>query len=359
MTALMLLAPGTPMLFQGQEFGSTRPFVYFADHDDELARAVRQGRREFLAQFPSLADPEVQRRIPDPAARRDLRALQARLERTRAARAESGDCTAICCGCGATTRRSRRRTRLDRVTAVLGAEAMLLRYRARRAIGCCSSTWGATFTSMLAPEPLLAPPRGPRWRTLWSSEDPRYGGRGTAAGRDRGRVSAPRACRRGPGPGGGARERVASEPDVPPAGARRLAARATPAEALVSREWLLTNGLGGYACGTRRRRADPPLPRPARRRAARARRAASLMLNHLVETLRLADGTACRSAGSSRPTDPLLLPPRPWSSSGSRTAARSGASSTAGVTLEKRIVLTHHAEHTRDLLPAARGGRRP
>ena len=30
--ALMLLAPGTPMLFMGQEFGATSPFLFFADH---------------------------------------------------------------------------------------------------------------------------------------------------------------------------------------------------------------------------------------------------------------------------------------------------------------------------------------
>ena len=30
-----------------------------------------------------------------------------------------------------------------------------------------------------APEPLLAPPEGLRWKVLWSSEDPRYGGGGT------------------------------------------------------------------------------------------------------------------------------------------------------------------------------------
>jgi maltooligosyltrehalose trehalohydrolase len=32
-----------------------------------------------------------------------------------------------------------------------------------------------------SPEPLLAPPEGCAWRTLWSSEHPRYGGQGTAA----------------------------------------------------------------------------------------------------------------------------------------------------------------------------------
>ena len=55
MTAYLLLAPGTPMLFQGQEFSSSSPFLYFADHDAELAAAVKTGRAEFLRQFPSIA----------------------------------------------------------------------------------------------------------------------------------------------------------------------------------------------------------------------------------------------------------------------------------------------------------------
>ena len=59
MTALLLLGPGTPMLFQGQEFASATPFLYFADHRSELAEAVAKGRREFLMQFPSLAGVEL------------------------------------------------------------------------------------------------------------------------------------------------------------------------------------------------------------------------------------------------------------------------------------------------------------
>jgi maltooligosyltrehalose trehalohydrolase len=54
MTALLLLAPQTPMLFQGQEFAAASPFLYFADHKPELALAVAKGRREFLTQFPSI-----------------------------------------------------------------------------------------------------------------------------------------------------------------------------------------------------------------------------------------------------------------------------------------------------------------
>src|SRR5262249_54006392 len=55
LTALTLLMPGTPMLFQGQEFNSSAPFVFFADHGEELARVVRRGRARFLSQFPGIA----------------------------------------------------------------------------------------------------------------------------------------------------------------------------------------------------------------------------------------------------------------------------------------------------------------
>ena len=41
MTALLLLGPWTPMLFQGQEFAASSPFNYFADHNSELAPLVR------------------------------------------------------------------------------------------------------------------------------------------------------------------------------------------------------------------------------------------------------------------------------------------------------------------------------
>ena len=45
LTALLLLAPGTPLLFQGQEFGASSPFYFFADHEPELRRLVRDGRQ--------------------------------------------------------------------------------------------------------------------------------------------------------------------------------------------------------------------------------------------------------------------------------------------------------------------------
>ncbi len=68
LTALTLLGPGTPMLFQGQEFASSAPFLFFADHGEELGKAVAAGRREFLEQFPSITDREVQDRLAPPSA---------------------------------------------------------------------------------------------------------------------------------------------------------------------------------------------------------------------------------------------------------------------------------------------------
>jgi maltooligosyltrehalose trehalohydrolase len=60
--ALVLCAPFVPLLFQGEEFGASSPFLYFTDHGDpELAAAVSKGRRQEFAQFGW--DPED---IPDP-----------------------------------------------------------------------------------------------------------------------------------------------------------------------------------------------------------------------------------------------------------------------------------------------------
>ena len=68
-TALLLLSPHTPMLFQGEEWGATTPFLFFTDYKGDLADAVREGRRREMARFPAFADPANRERIPDPNAR--------------------------------------------------------------------------------------------------------------------------------------------------------------------------------------------------------------------------------------------------------------------------------------------------
>jgi maltooligosyltrehalose trehalohydrolase len=49
--AAVVLGPGLPLLFMGEEYGETRPFLYFTSHSDpQLAKAVSEGRKsEFIA----------------------------------------------------------------------------------------------------------------------------------------------------------------------------------------------------------------------------------------------------------------------------------------------------------------------
>ncbi|MBL8023844.1 MAG: malto-oligosyltrehalose trehalohydrolase [Elusimicrobia bacterium] len=67
-TALLLTAPEIPLLFMGQEFASSSPFLYFTDHNEELGRLVTQGRREEFKSFKAFADPAIRNNIPDPQA---------------------------------------------------------------------------------------------------------------------------------------------------------------------------------------------------------------------------------------------------------------------------------------------------
>ena len=176
LTALLLLSPQTPMLFQGQEFGASTPFLYFADHKPELAEKVREGRAEFLTQFPSiatvlseLADPsdektfqtsklewsEREQNVESVALHRDLIHLR-RTDPTFAAQ------------------------RADFIRgAVIAPGAFVLRWIAGEAAErLMLVNFGADLRFEPAPEPLLAPPPGFQWEVLWSSESTAYGGSG-------------------------------------------------------------------------------------------------------------------------------------------------------------------------------------
>lgn len=65
-TLLLLLSPQIPLLFMGEEYGATSPFLFFTDHNEELANLVRDGRRREFARFAAFADPERNAAIPDP-----------------------------------------------------------------------------------------------------------------------------------------------------------------------------------------------------------------------------------------------------------------------------------------------------
>lgn len=66
--ACLLLAPHVPLLFMGEEFAASTPFLFFCDHAGELGEAVRRGRREEFAAFAAFRDARSRERIPDPNA---------------------------------------------------------------------------------------------------------------------------------------------------------------------------------------------------------------------------------------------------------------------------------------------------
>ncbi|WP_448189037.1 malto-oligosyltrehalose trehalohydrolase [Azospirillum sp. sgz301742] len=178
-TALMLLGPGTPMLFQGQEFASSSPFFYFADHKPDLAELVAKGRGEFLAQFPSIATPAMQTQLAVPHDPRTFeRSKLDPAERERNAWATALHRDLLRLRREDAVFRAQRPRGLD--GAVLAEEAFVLRFFGEDGDDrLLLVNMGRDLTLTPVPEPLLAPPLGHRWRLLWSSEEPVYGGGGT------------------------------------------------------------------------------------------------------------------------------------------------------------------------------------
>ena len=178
MTAVCLLGPGTPMLFQGQEFAASSPFVFFADHDGDLAEKVRAGRADFLHQWRSLATGQLT--FDDPCSRETFEKCKLDLSE-RGKHAET-------CALHRDLLQLRKSeavfSRQDRQFdgATLAPETVVARffsegYRDDRLLVV---NLGVELHLNPSPEPLLGPPRDTVWEIQWSTEDPRYGGNGTA-----------------------------------------------------------------------------------------------------------------------------------------------------------------------------------
>ena len=178
MTALLLLAPQTPMLFMGQEFAASQPFAFFADHRPELAAKVHAGRRDFLKQFATYATPSAQEKVPDPAMESTFIASKIDL----AEREEHLSIYAL----------HRDLLRLRREDPVIAAQAREMIDGAVLSPNAFVLRWfggllgerllvvnlGAELELHPAPEPLLAPPLASSWEMIWSSDEPLYDGPG-------------------------------------------------------------------------------------------------------------------------------------------------------------------------------------
>jgi maltooligosyltrehalose trehalohydrolase len=181
-TTLLLLGPWTPLLFQGEEFGTSSPFLFFADVGDAAVRdAIRKGRAELLAPFLSLSEEETLRSLPAPD---DLNAfLRCKLdfserEKNRELYDLHIDLLKL--------RREDSRFQLQSSGgidgAVLGPASFVLRYFSEANDDrLLLVNLGERQVLNPASEPLLAPAPRCRWEAVWSSDSPCYGGAGTAA----------------------------------------------------------------------------------------------------------------------------------------------------------------------------------
>ena len=115
--AVLLTAPETPLLFMGQEWTASTPFLYFTDHNEALGRLVTEGRRREFGRFAAFADPAVARGDSGPPGAGDLRGEPARLGRAGGGRAPGGvapDAGAAGAASGRARARARRAVRGDR-----------------------------------------------------------------------------------------------------------------------------------------------------------------------------------------------------------------------------------------------------
>jgi maltooligosyltrehalose trehalohydrolase len=174
LTAVMLLGPQTPMLYQGQEFGASPPFLFFADHPGAVGEGARNGRKDFLKQFPSLIGADIADPTLEATFRRCVLDWRER-ERNAAWLALHRDLLRL--------------RREDPVLSLQGSAGVLATSAGDLALIRLLGEDAADDRLLLVnlgidvpppvSTPLIAPPGRAGWRLVWSSEDRRYGGTGT------------------------------------------------------------------------------------------------------------------------------------------------------------------------------------
>ena len=177
MSGLLLLGPWTPLLFQGQEFGASGPFLFFADAGDSSVRdGTRRGRAKWLAPFLSLTEEETLRSLPaldDPKSFSRCKLDFSEREKNCGLYNLHIDLLRL--------RQDDSRFRLQESDgidgAVLGPASFVLRYFSKENDDrLLLVNFGESQVLHPASEPLLAPPTGCKWERLWTSDSLRYGG---------------------------------------------------------------------------------------------------------------------------------------------------------------------------------------
>jgi maltooligosyltrehalose trehalohydrolase len=173
---LLCLAPYTPLLFMGQEWAASSPFLYFTDHDKALGEAIEEGRRrEFQPAFESAR----QQHAPLPAPQDEATFRRSQLdwnELNQPAHAGTLRLYRELLKLRATHEAFRPASREQFHVALIGTRIVSIRFRGtgNEWLLLCDLHGGHACT--LEEETRLAVPAQRRWRMVLSSNETRFGG---------------------------------------------------------------------------------------------------------------------------------------------------------------------------------------
>ena len=176
-SALLCLIPYTPLIFMGQEWGASTPFLYFTDHNPELGRLIEEGRRRDIQRFPIFENALVMRELPSPQARETFE--QSKLNWEESERDGHGACLRLYREALRLRREHDAFRPKDRAhTHVTGLSCGILAIRAQSSEGdwllLCDLRGG--HRGNLHEEPFCTVDGGRKWRAIFSSNGPQFGG---------------------------------------------------------------------------------------------------------------------------------------------------------------------------------------
>jgi maltooligosyltrehalose trehalohydrolase len=189
-STLLLMSPETPLLFMGQEFAASTPFLYFTDHAEELGRLVTEGRRAEFSGFRAFSDPDLRHSIPDPQAEETFLASKLKLDERwthKGIYQLYHDLLALRRDDPVLARQDRSRTH----AAAIGAEIVAVYRWHEDGHRLIMANFGAAASVPAADEPMLSELPTGRWRLAMATSARKYGGDGARArmvGRGTGRT---------------------------------------------------------------------------------------------------------------------------------------------------------------------------
>lgn len=181
-SALLCLTPFTPLLFMGQEWAASAPFLYFTDHEGELGRAIEEGRRRDLERSIETARLRGPVEIPSP---QDAHTFErSKIDWSETTKPGHAECLALYRECLALRRTHaafRPRNRQSWQVCELGFGVLATRLRAAGEDWLVLCDLRGGHRGSLGAERFCELPASQKWAFVLSTSESRFGGAGSHA----------------------------------------------------------------------------------------------------------------------------------------------------------------------------------